>query len=108
MVEDSLHNPPDGGVTMLSLVGRDPSATGRQMSNLWASATARGIVPVRWELGFFNLRDLQQARDPGHGGRSYVRLIESTWGCDISVVSFCDEIALIASDGVRYVLESDQ
>jgi hypothetical protein len=45
---------------MLSLVGRDPAATGRSWATLWASMTARGITPAKWELGFFNLRDLQR------------------------------------------------
>jgi hypothetical protein len=93
----------DGEPKMVSLQGRDPVWTTRAMAELFSRATERNLIMYRWQLGFFNLRDLENARAIGHRDRPYTRT-EMFWGCDVDVVSLEDTVALLARDGTDVIL----
>lgn len=84
---------------MFTTAGRDPARTNRVMGELWSHATKANLSPVRWRLGFYNLRDVLHARDPHFQERAFgtVRM-ETVWGCEIVVVSLSDTIELITYD----------
>jgi hypothetical protein len=101
MIEHVRQSPADerGGDVFIALEGRDPARTHRIMGELWSHATKINLEPLRWKLGFFNLRDVIKARDPHSSDRDYDRVrLETLWGCTIDVVSLFDTIELVAVD----------
>jgi hypothetical protein len=101
MIDHVRQDPADerGGDVFFTLEGRDPADTHRIMGELFAHATKMNVEPLRWRLGFFNLRDVLSGRDPLFRQHDYDRVrLESVWGCAMDVVTFYDTIELVVID----------
>jgi hypothetical protein len=87
---------------MITMDGRDPAWTHRAMADLFSRATERNLILAEWELGLFNLRDLEAARAPGFRQREWTRT-ETFWGCPARVTSLDEEVSLLVIDGSETV-----
>lgn len=100
MAEDVRQSLPDvrGGNVYLTIDGRDPTETHRLMGELFAHATRARLSPIKWQLGYFNMRDLIRGRDPGFKDHDHRVRMEVVWGCTIEIVAFYDLVNLVTRD----------
>lgn len=87
---------------MVTMDGRDPASFNGIAAKLFAHATERNMIGVRWELGFFVHRDLIRSTGRKLEGEPW-RPIESLWGCEVRSSGFEDDIALICNGNGKTV-----
>lgn len=73
---------------------RDPAKHQATIASLFAAATERNLVPVRWELGFFIHRDVLRAQGRKVTGEPWVGL-DSMWGCAVVTSGLEDTVSLL-------------